>query len=182
MKEPLRLWMPDDKGEMQLTLLEDEHAEQYVYLDDYRELESKLDARDKELAGAIHDRDVFAQQSARYLKERDQAVTDRDDAVARMVATERKLAEFSELVTVRPGTVREDVNALRNLLRKSMYLTRKEAELRIEAEGRLDAIRQKCAHEVAITPYNATAFEKGRVDFAEAISAMFVERQNHEKR
>ena len=42
MKEPLRLWMPDDKGEMQLTLLEDEHAEQYVYLDDYRELESKL--------------------------------------------------------------------------------------------------------------------------------------------
>lgn len=75
MKEPLRLWMPDDKGEMQLTLLEDEHAEQYVYLDDYRELESKLDRetkrghdlaeqvaalQSKEVCGAAHDDDLIA--------------------------------------------------------------------------------------------------------------------------
>lgn len=79
-----------------------------------------------------------AERIAFFEKDSDQRKTI-ENREARLKAAESNLAEFTKLVTVEPGTVSEDVNAYRELLRKSMYLTRKESELRLAAESRLDS-------------------------------------------
>jgi len=91
MKEPLRLWMPDDKGEMQVTLLEDEHADQYVYLDDYRELESKLDEANRHAAELQRGKNEALDRLSACEKLLSEVRFDRDAERARVIAAEGRL-------------------------------------------------------------------------------------------